>query len=60
MNLNIDRTYPPVLRTPAYPEIPRARKVLENHIQELMQLGVLKEVGHNEEVEVKTPVIIPW
>ncbi|MBW0549287.1 hypothetical protein O181_089002 [Austropuccinia psidii MF-1] len=29
-------------------------------MQELIQLGVLRRVGHNEEVEVTTPVIIAW
>ncbi|MBW0507758.1 hypothetical protein O181_047473 [Austropuccinia psidii MF-1] len=60
ITLNIDRAYPPVLRRPAYPASPRAREALEKHIQEFIQLGVLRKVGHNEEVEVKTPVIIAW
>ncbi|MBW0498346.1 hypothetical protein O181_038061 [Austropuccinia psidii MF-1] len=60
INLNIDRPYPPVLRRPAYPASPRAREALEKHIRELIQLGVLRKVGHNEEVEVTTPVIIAW
>ncbi|MBW0547642.1 hypothetical protein O181_087357 [Austropuccinia psidii MF-1] len=60
ITLNIDRQYPPVLRRPAYSASPRARKALEKHIQELIQLGVLRKVRHNKEVEVTTPVIIPW
>ncbi|MBW0540057.1 hypothetical protein O181_079772 [Austropuccinia psidii MF-1] len=60
ITLNIDRPYPPVLRRPAFPASPRAREALEKHIQELIQLGVLRKVGHNEEVEVTTPVIIAW
>ncbi|MBW0550987.1 hypothetical protein O181_090702 [Austropuccinia psidii MF-1] len=60
ITLNIDRPYPPVLRRPAYIASPRAREALEKHIQELIQLGVLRRVGHNEEVEVTTPVIIAW
>ncbi|MBW0559396.1 hypothetical protein O181_099111 [Austropuccinia psidii MF-1] len=60
ITLNIDIPYPPVLRRPAYPASPRARESLEKHIQELTQLGVLRQVGHNEEVEVTTPVIIAW
>ncbi|MBW0554554.1 hypothetical protein O181_094269 [Austropuccinia psidii MF-1] len=58
--LNMERLYPPLLRRPAYPAIPRVREVLESHINELMKLGFLKEIGHNEEVEVTTPVIITW
>ncbi|MBW0543271.1 hypothetical protein O181_082986 [Austropuccinia psidii MF-1] len=47
ITLNIDRPYPQVLRRPAYPASPRARDALEKHIQELIQLGVLRKVGHN-------------
>ncbi|MBW0592254.1 hypothetical protein O181_131969 [Austropuccinia psidii MF-1] len=60
LTLNIDRPYPPVLRRPAYPASLRAREALEKHIQELIQLGVLRKIGHNEEFEVTTPVIIAW
>ncbi|MBW0536536.1 hypothetical protein O181_076251 [Austropuccinia psidii MF-1] len=60
ITLNIDRPYPPVLRRPAYPASPRGREALEKHIQELIQLGVLRKLGHNEEVKVKIPVIIAW
>ncbi|MBW0505905.1 hypothetical protein O181_045620 [Austropuccinia psidii MF-1] len=58
--LNIDRPYPPLLRRPAYPARPRAREALEKHIQELIQLGVLRKVGRNENFEVTTPVISAW
>ncbi|MBW0532662.1 hypothetical protein O181_072377 [Austropuccinia psidii MF-1] len=60
ITLTIYRPYPPVLRRPAYPASPRAREAWEKHMQELIQLGVLKKVGHDEEVEVTTPVIIAW
>ncbi|MBW0512028.1 hypothetical protein O181_051743 [Austropuccinia psidii MF-1] len=58
ITLNIDRPYPTVLRRPAYPANPSAGEALEKHIQEFIQLGLLRKVGHNEEVEVTTPVII--
>ncbi|MBW0476818.1 hypothetical protein O181_016533 [Austropuccinia psidii MF-1] len=60
ITLNIDIPYLPVLQRPAYPASPRAREPLEKHIQELIQLGVLRKVGHNAEVEATTPVIIAW
>ncbi|MBW0508270.1 hypothetical protein O181_047985 [Austropuccinia psidii MF-1] len=60
ITLNIDRPYPPVIRRPAYQASPRAREELRKHIQELIQCGVLRKLGHNEEVEVTTPVIIAW
>ncbi|MBW0521409.1 hypothetical protein O181_061124 [Austropuccinia psidii MF-1] len=58
--INVERLYPPLSRRPAYPASPSASEELESHINELMKLGVLRKVGHNEEVEVKTPVIITW
>ncbi|MBW0506826.1 hypothetical protein O181_046541 [Austropuccinia psidii MF-1] len=58
--LNVEKPYPPLLRRPAYPAIRRARESLEVHIKELIDLGVLKKVGHNEQVEVTTPTIIAW
>ncbi|MBW0574923.1 hypothetical protein O181_114638 [Austropuccinia psidii MF-1] len=60
ITLYVEKPYPPLLRIPAYPAIPRAREALEVHIKELMDLGVLRNVGHNEQVEVTTPVIITW
>ncbi|MBW0537176.1 hypothetical protein O181_076891 [Austropuccinia psidii MF-1] len=56
--LNVEKPHPPLLRRPAHPASPRAREALEVHIKELMYLGVLRKVGHNEQVEVTTPVII--
>ncbi|MBW0508598.1 hypothetical protein O181_048313 [Austropuccinia psidii MF-1] len=58
--LNVEKPYPPLLRRPAYPASPRAREALEVNIKELMDLGVLRKVGHNEQVEVTTLVIIAW
>ncbi|MBW0584616.1 hypothetical protein O181_124331 [Austropuccinia psidii MF-1] len=58
--LNVEKPYPPLLKRPAYPASPTARKALEVNIKELMDLGVLRKVGHNEQVEVTIPVIITW
>ncbi|MBW0527082.1 hypothetical protein O181_066797 [Austropuccinia psidii MF-1] len=58
--LILERPYPPLLRRPAYPASPSARAALKSHINELMILGVFRNVGHNEEVEVAMPVIIRW
>ncbi|MBW0557550.1 hypothetical protein O181_097265 [Austropuccinia psidii MF-1] len=56
--LNVEIPYPPLLRRPAYSASPMAREVLDSHINELLKLGAHRNVGHNEEVEVTTPVII--
>ncbi|MBW0526357.1 hypothetical protein O181_066072 [Austropuccinia psidii MF-1] len=60
ITLNIDRSYPPVFRGPAYPSSPRAREASERNIQEVIPLGLLSKVHHNMEVEVTKPVIIAW
>ncbi|MBW0507331.1 hypothetical protein O181_047046 [Austropuccinia psidii MF-1] len=57
---NIELSYPPLLRRPAYPASPKSREALEMHIEELLDLGVIRKVGHNEEVEITTPVIVAW
>ncbi|MBW0561078.1 hypothetical protein O181_100793 [Austropuccinia psidii MF-1] len=51
ITLNIERPYAPLLRRPAYPASPKSREALEIHIAELLDLGVIRKVGHNEEVE---------
>ncbi|MBW0540420.1 hypothetical protein O181_080135 [Austropuccinia psidii MF-1] len=58
--LNIERPYPPLLRRPAYPVSPKSREALEIHIKELLDLRLIRKVGHNEEVEITTPVIVAW
>ncbi|MBW0550122.1 hypothetical protein O181_089837 [Austropuccinia psidii MF-1] len=58
--LHVKKPYPPLLRRTAYPASPRARAALEVHIKEIIGLGVLRKLGHNEQVEVTTPVIITW
>ncbi|MBW0490696.1 hypothetical protein O181_030411 [Austropuccinia psidii MF-1] len=56
--LNLKRPYPPLLRRPVYPASPRARAELETHINDLMKMGALRKVGHNQEIEVTTLRII--
>ncbi|MBW0524584.1 hypothetical protein O181_064299 [Austropuccinia psidii MF-1] len=58
--LNIERPYPQLLRRPAYPASPKSREALETHIKELLDLGLIRKVGHNEEEEITTPVIVAW
>ncbi|MBW0575830.1 hypothetical protein O181_115545 [Austropuccinia psidii MF-1] len=57
---HVKNPYPPLLRRPAYPASPRAREALEVNLNELIDLGVLSKVGHYEQAQVTTPVIITW
>ncbi|MBW0517562.1 hypothetical protein O181_057277 [Austropuccinia psidii MF-1] len=58
--LNIERPYPPLLRRHAYTASPKSREALEINIKELSDLGLIRDVVHNEEVEITTPVIVAW
>ncbi|MBW0539020.1 hypothetical protein O181_078735 [Austropuccinia psidii MF-1] len=40
--LNIERPYPPLLKIPAYTASPKSREALEIHIEELLDLGVIR------------------
>jgi hypothetical protein len=55
LELTVQRPYPPLLRRPPYPSSPKSREALENHIKELLELNVIRKVGHNEQVEITTP-----
>ncbi|MBW0471698.1 hypothetical protein O181_011413 [Austropuccinia psidii MF-1] len=58
--LNVEKPYQLLLRIPAHPFSPRAREPLEVHIKEVMAVGVLRKAGHNDQIEVTTPVIETW
>ncbi|MBW0492817.1 hypothetical protein O181_032532 [Austropuccinia psidii MF-1] len=58
--LNIERPYTPLLRIPGHPASPKSREALEIHIEVLLDLSVIRKVGHNEEVAITTPVIVAW
>ncbi|MBW0528052.1 hypothetical protein O181_067767 [Austropuccinia psidii MF-1] len=58
--INVERPYTPLLRRQAYSASPRAREELKSDINELMKSGFHRKFGHNEEVELTTPVIITW
>ncbi|MBW0480800.1 hypothetical protein O181_020515 [Austropuccinia psidii MF-1] len=58
--LDVERPYPPMLRRPSYPESLETRKEIEKHIYELLDMDVIQKIGHNEIVEITTPVLITW
>ncbi|KAG0140392.1 hypothetical protein CROQUDRAFT_53323, partial [Cronartium quercuum f. sp. fusiforme G11] len=57
LSLNIEKPYPPILKK-NYPASPRNRVEIDKHIDELLQLEVIRKVGNNEAVDIATPVII--
>ncbi|MBW0559641.1 hypothetical protein O181_099356 [Austropuccinia psidii MF-1] len=58
--MDVERPYPPMLRRPPYPESLETRKEIEKHINELLDMDVTRKIGHNEIVEITTPVLITW
>ncbi|MBW0579020.1 hypothetical protein O181_118735 [Austropuccinia psidii MF-1] len=58
--LDLERPYPPILRRPLYPASLETRKGIEKNINELLEMDVIRKIGHNEIVEITTPVLITW
>ncbi|MBW0521250.1 hypothetical protein O181_060965 [Austropuccinia psidii MF-1] len=58
--LDVERPYPPLLRRPPYPESLETRKEIEKHINELLDMDVIRKIGHNKIVVITTPVLITW
>ncbi|MBW0509640.1 hypothetical protein O181_049355 [Austropuccinia psidii MF-1] len=49
-----------MLKRPPYPESLENRKEIEIYINELLDMDVIRNIGHNEIVEITTPVLITW
>ncbi|MBW0557230.1 hypothetical protein O181_096945 [Austropuccinia psidii MF-1] len=46
--LDVKRPYPLMLRRPPYIESMETKKEIEVHINELLDMDVLRKIGHNE------------
>ncbi|MBW0482429.1 hypothetical protein O181_022144 [Austropuccinia psidii MF-1] len=60
LHLDLKGPYPPRLRRPPYPESLETRKEIEKHINELLEMDVIRKIGQNEIVEITTPVLLTW
>ncbi|MBW0475344.1 hypothetical protein O181_015059 [Austropuccinia psidii MF-1] len=58
--LDVDRPYSSMLRRPPYPESLETRNEIEKQINELLEIDVIRKIGHNKIVEITTPVLITW
>ncbi|MBW0500518.1 hypothetical protein O181_040233 [Austropuccinia psidii MF-1] len=58
--LAVERPYPPILRRPPYPASLETRMEIEKHINEPLDMDVIRNIGHNEIVETTTPVLSTW
>ncbi|MBW0557557.1 hypothetical protein O181_097272 [Austropuccinia psidii MF-1] len=59
-DLDVERPYPPMVRRPPYPESLETRKEIENHANELLEIDLIRKIGHNDIVKITTPVLITW
>ncbi|MBW0486424.1 hypothetical protein O181_026139 [Austropuccinia psidii MF-1] len=50
--VDVERPYPPMLRRPPYPAGLETRKEIEKHINETLDMDVIRKIGHNEIVEI--------
>ncbi|MBW0529393.1 hypothetical protein O181_069108 [Austropuccinia psidii MF-1] len=58
--MDVERSYPPMLRSPPYPENLETRKEIEENINELVDMDVIRKIAHNEMVGITTPFLITW
>ncbi|MBW0565000.1 hypothetical protein O181_104715 [Austropuccinia psidii MF-1] len=58
--LDVERPYPPMLRRPPYTASLETRKEIEKHINDLLEMDFIRKMGHNEILEITTPVLITW
>ncbi|MBW0532670.1 hypothetical protein O181_072385 [Austropuccinia psidii MF-1] len=58
--LDVERPYPPFLRRPPHSASPETRKEIKKHINELLDMDVIRKISHKEIVEITTPVLITW
>ncbi|MBW0480051.1 hypothetical protein O181_019766 [Austropuccinia psidii MF-1] len=57
--LDLERhNYLHMLRRPPYPEIVETRKEILKLVNDLLEIDVIRQIGHKEIVEVTTPVLI--
>ncbi|MBW0509210.1 hypothetical protein O181_048925 [Austropuccinia psidii MF-1] len=58
--LDGERPYPPILRRPPCPAGLETRSEIEKHINELLDMDVIRKIGHNEILKITTPFLITW
>ncbi|MBW0471632.1 hypothetical protein O181_011347 [Austropuccinia psidii MF-1] len=44
--LDVERPYPPILGRPPYPESLETKKEIQKHINELLEMVVIRKIGH--------------
>ncbi|MBW0557044.1 hypothetical protein O181_096759 [Austropuccinia psidii MF-1] len=58
--LDVERPYTPMFRRLPYAESLKTRKKIEKHINEPLEMDVIRRIGHNKIVEIATPILITW
>ncbi|MBW0475587.1 hypothetical protein O181_015302 [Austropuccinia psidii MF-1] len=58
--LDVETPHPPMLRRPPCTESLETRKETEKHVNKLLDMDVIRNIGHNDIVEITTPMLITW
>ncbi|MBW0461019.1 hypothetical protein O181_000734 [Austropuccinia psidii MF-1] len=58
--LDMERPYPPMMIRAPYPASLETGKGIEKNINELLDMDVIRNIGHNRIVEIATLVLITW
>ncbi|MBW0522877.1 hypothetical protein O181_062592 [Austropuccinia psidii MF-1] len=58
--LDVEITYSPILKTSPYLESLETGKKIVKNVNELLDMDVIRKIGHNEIVEIATPVLRNW
>ncbi|MBW0485720.1 hypothetical protein O181_025435 [Austropuccinia psidii MF-1] len=58
--LDVERPYPSMVRGPKYLASLETRKEIEKHINQLLDMDLIRKIGNNVIVEITTPVLITW
>ncbi|MBW0514985.1 hypothetical protein O181_054700 [Austropuccinia psidii MF-1] len=46
--IDLERPYPPMFRRPPYPESLENRREIEKHVNEILDMDVIRKIGHKE------------
>ncbi|MBW0535934.1 hypothetical protein O181_075649 [Austropuccinia psidii MF-1] len=58
--LDVETPHPPILRRPPYTASLETRREIEKHVNKLLDMVLIRKIGHNDIVEITTPVLITW
>ncbi|MBW0519420.1 hypothetical protein O181_059135 [Austropuccinia psidii MF-1] len=56
--MDVERPFPPMLRRPPYPASLETRNKLQKHTNDILDMDVIRRIGHNQIVGITTPLLV--